>query len=82
MKTVIELLVWGDFDIKTTDCIMISQFEFDIEDIKNDFCRINNISSFSGLPSNLLSDYNEKFKKFLISLGFKELKTTPIYFCD
>ncbi len=82
MNTVIELLTWGDFDVQCTDCVLVSQEKLDVGTLKQDFCEMHGISSFKGLPSGDLHSYLISFKQFLMKRGFKELKTTTIYFCD
>lgn len=81
METIIEVQAFGDFDIMYTECVMVSDIKFDINELQKEFCEIENIPSFRGLKGSLYElTYN--FIAFLELKGFKKLQTTPIYFCD
>ena len=82
INTAIELQAFGDFNIKITYGIFVSEEKFDIEKIKSDFCRINNLGVFNGLSTMDLDKHTEDFVTYLELIGFKELKTNKVYFCD
>ncbi len=81
-KTVIEVQAFGDFDIKYTDCIMVSEEKKDVKEIIKDFCVFMNIPDIKGLPSNKLYDMTQEFIEYLKMIGFTKLKTTEVYMCD
>lgn len=82
MKTVIEIQQFGDFNVMNTHSIMVHPEFFTVFDIKEEFCKFENIESFSGLPHNKLNEYTEKFVKFLKDKGFRQLETKSVYFVD
>lgn len=82
MKTIIEVKAFGDFCIKYTVCIMVSDEIFDIPQLQSEYCKQENIESFKGLPDNKLNEHTDKFIAFLSLKGFEMLQTKEIYFCD
>ncbi len=82
MKTIIEVNEYGDFNVLTTRCIMTSEEHFTMFDLKAEFCKNEQIESFTGLPYDKLTEYTNKFVEFLKNKGFKPLVTKSVYFCD
>ena len=82
MNTIIEMQVFGDFDVRCTNCIMVSDEKLNIENLQKEFCDIERIPSFKGLEVHNLSMLTDKFILFLKTKGFRKLQTTELYFCD
>ena len=82
INTIIEIQFYGDFDVRTTNCIMVHSDKLDVNEILNEFYRIHGITSNTGLSDKVLRTVTEDFICFLEFEGFNKLKTKPIYFCD
>lgn len=82
METIIEVQAFGDFDIMYTECVMVSDIKFDINELQKEFCEIENIPSFHDLQRSSFYELTYSFIVFLELKGFKKLQTTPMYFCD
>jgi hypothetical protein len=82
MKTFIEVQEFGDFDMKYTNCIMVSDDNIDKQTLLDEFYKLEGIESYRGLDYLILDEITEKFINFLKSKGFKRLKTQSVFFCD
>lgn len=82
IKTAIAIAAYGDFDVKYTDKVMITEEVRDVKSIVKNYCNLRGIPGTSGLPNNMISDVREDFVKFLKKEGFRELKTTEVCFSD
>jgi hypothetical protein len=82
MKTFIEVQEFGDFGMKYTNCIMVSNDNIDKETLLDEFYKLEGIESYRGLDYLILDEITEKFINFLKSKGFKRLKTQSVFFCD
>ncbi len=82
MKTIIEVEAFGDFDVMYTVVIMVSEEKIELSSLQNEFCQIEGIASFKGVPNNRLYETTENYIAFLKLKGFKALATQKVYFCD
>lgn len=82
METVIEIQAFGDFDIKYTECIMVSDEKHGLKTLLKEFYEIEGITSTHGNDYKKLNAITNNFIAFLQLKGFKKLKTKEIYFCD
>jgi spore coat polysaccharide biosynthesis protein SpsF (cytidylyltransferase family) len=82
IKTAIEVQIFGDFDMKYTECIMVSPEYFNKQDLINEFCELEGITSIKGVAWNKLNHYTQAFIKFLELKGLVKLKTDEVYFTD
>ena len=84
VKTTIEVQAYADYDIRYTKCIMVSPDYRDVKDILKTYCTLRGLPNSEGkeLPNNMFDDTTNDFIKYLKKEGFKELKSTEIYFTD
>jgi len=82
VKTTIEIQKYGDFDMKYTDCIMVSNEKHRQKKLLKEFYDIYNIKSSSGMDSSMLDKLTEDFICFLEMKGFTKLKTYEVCFSD
>ena len=81
-KTIIEVQAFGDFDMKYTECIMVSPEKFHINSLYKEFYDLMGIKSNKNLDVRKLRDITEDFISFLELKRFKRLHTDKMYFCD
>ncbi len=82
MQTFIEIERYGDFDVKYTDCVMVSPIERDVDKIVKDFCEIMGFESTSGLQYSQVYETINAFIDYLGVIGFTKLKTSKVCFSD
>ncbi len=82
--TFIEVQAYGDFDMLYTESIWYSEEQRDVKSILRAFCSINglDIDSLGNMPSNMISDTRDAYKKFIKREGFSEIKTKTVCFSD
>ena len=81
-KTIIEIEVYGDFDMLSRDCIMVSEYNYVVKELVKEYCSSIGISpdDMDTLPDNMVSDATTGFKEFLRKKGFKKLTTKTVCF--
>ena len=79
VRCAIEIQKYGDFDMRYTDTIMISDNDHSVKTLKKSFCDQHQID-LSNLPHGKINYYADEFIKFLKERGFKPLKTKEIIF--
>lgn len=82
INTAIEIEAWGDFDVKTTKCIMVSEEKLNPKELIKTYCELRGLPGLSGLPYNMLNDTNDDLIIWLKRQGFKQLKTYAVCFSD
>ncbi len=82
INTAIEIEAYGDFDMKYTECVMVSSENKDVNQIVKDYCSLRGLDSTKGLPSNMLNDTTNDFINYLKKLGFSKLNTKSVCFSD
>jgi|GEM_PF-4641606 len=81
--TYIEIQGWGDFDVRYTDCIMVSPDFHNFPFLDKEFFELEGINSFKGLDYRKLREHTANYISFLELKGFKKLKMNrEILFCD
>lgn len=79
--TAIEVQAFGTYDLYTV-CVMVTDENRDVKAITKAYCDLRGLPSTEGLPDNMLRDATDDFIKYLRKEGFRELKTTAVYFSD
>jgi hypothetical protein len=82
INTAIEIKAFGDFDIKYTECIMVSSNKIDVYEIMKEFYNIKGITSSCDLDYSILREVTQDFIVFLKSKGFNKLETCDVLFSD
>lgn len=82
INTVIEIQGWGDFDMRYTEVIMVSEQKLDAKLFIKGYCDLRGLPGLDGLPQNMLRDINEDLIKYLKKNGFKPLNTYVVLFGD
>jgi hypothetical protein len=80
--TVINVMAWGDFDMKYTFATMVCPYQQSVESLKKQFLAQEGIYSFSGHSYDKCTELTEKFVKFLKKNDFKNLEGEEVCFSD
>lgn len=82
--TIIEIEAYSDYDMRYTDCIMVTEEQFDVKGLVRSYCSLRGLpnETLSGLPDNMLNDTKEDFKKWLKKQGFRILSTKKVCISD
>lgn len=82
IKTIIEIEKYVDFDMLSTDCIMVSFEKYNVKTIVKDYCELRGLPSLDGLPDNMIDDTRVDFIKYLKGIDFFILKTKKVCISD
>lgn len=82
--TIIEIMEYGDFGIKQTTCIMVSEDNFIVDDLTKEFCLSQNIEfdEIGQLYDKNTSLVTQDYITFLRTKGFKTLETKQVCFSN
>lgn len=78
VKTAIEVITYGDFDVPYTKCVMVSDTQYNVKQIEKNFCNEIGVNQLSDISDNDSSLYVDMFIEHLKEMGFRVLKTKEI----